>query len=116
MAARVNLMIPDTLLKRAHNLIDDGFFSNFSEIIREGIRKEIRDYEKTVQMSDEERKLFEFLKKEHKKGRLYTEEDMDKLIGNQDSTMKKRLNDVKKHRMKGKSENELDEYLKTRGI
>jgi len=76
MATRINVMIPDALLKRAHNLIEEGFFSNFSEMVREGIRKEIKEYERTMQMSEEERRLFAFLRKAQKNGKLLTEEQM----------------------------------------
>lgn len=76
MQTRINIMMPDALLRRSHELIEDGFFSNFSEMVRECLRKEIREYEQARSLSAEERKLFVLLKKAHIKGKLLTEEQM----------------------------------------
>lgn len=38
------------------------------------------------------------------------------LVGDQDQIVKHRLKDIKEGRVKGKSEGELDEYLKKRGV
>ena len=49
--------------------------------------------------------------------------DMEKLVSHfedlvedQDETVKHRLNDIKEGKVEGKSEKELDEYLKKRGV
>ena len=40
MTNRINVNIPDALFLKANELVEKGIFSNFSEIVREGLRKE----------------------------------------------------------------------------
>ena len=39
---RVNITLPKKLIARAKILIDEGLFSNFSELIRESLKNELR--------------------------------------------------------------------------
>lgn len=41
---------------------------------------------------------------------------VEELIEDQDKTAKKRLSEIKSGKVEGKSEKELDEYLKKRGV
>ena len=38
---RINITLPKKLVNKAKVLIDEGLYSNFSELIREGIRNEL---------------------------------------------------------------------------
>ena len=38
---RINITLPRKLVKKSKILIDEGLYSNFSEIVREGIKDEI---------------------------------------------------------------------------
>ncbi|MBD3312913.1 hypothetical protein GF345_00565 [Candidatus Woesearchaeota archaeon] len=42
--------------------------------------------------------------------------DVEDLAGNQDDALKHRLSDIKKGEVEGKTEKELDDYLKKRGV
>ncbi len=38
---RLNITLPKKLISRSHVLIDEGLYSNFSELVRESLKKEI---------------------------------------------------------------------------
>ena len=42
--------------------------------------------------------------------------DVESILSNEDKLIKKRINDIESGKVKGKTEKELDEYLKNRGI
>tara|TARA_Y100000310_G_C20189316_1_gene581772 strand:+ start:81 stop:335 length:255 start_codon:yes stop_codon:yes gene_type:complete len=77
MTTRVNVNIPKALYQKAHSLVSEGYFSNFSEVIREALRKEIVEYSKSGSLlEDDEKKLFSLLKKAEQEGQLVDEEEM----------------------------------------
>ena len=76
MDTRVNINIPEALFSRSKKLVEKGFFSNFSELVREGIREKVKEYETITGLSEKEKKLFSLLKKADKKGLLLTEKEM----------------------------------------
>lgn len=39
---RINITLPADLIRQAKLLIEEGLFSNFSELVREGIKDELR--------------------------------------------------------------------------
>lgn len=79
MSTRVNVNIPEALFQKAQNLVERGMFSNFSELVREGLRKEIAEYEDSFSdLSEDERKLFALLKKADEEGLLLDEKEMRK--------------------------------------
>ena len=79
MDTRINVIIPEALFRRSQQLVDKGFFSNFSEIVREGLRNEVKEYEdKLPELSEEERKLFALLKEADEEGLLVGEKEMKK--------------------------------------
>jgi Arc/MetJ-type ribon-helix-helix transcriptional regulator len=79
MATRVNVNIPEALFQQSNVLVEKGYFSNFSELVREGLREEVRKYEeKTRLLSDDERKLFALIKEANEKGLLVDEKEMKK--------------------------------------
>ncbi|NQV08855.1 hypothetical protein HQ529_03325 [Candidatus Woesearchaeota archaeon] len=77
MTTRVNVNIPEALFNKSQQLIEKGFFSNFSELIREGIRERIKQYE-PIEMTKDDRKLMALIKKADKKGLLISQEEMEK--------------------------------------
>jgi len=46
---RINITLPKKLLKESRTLIDGGMFSNFSELVRESLRKEILTDRRLIQ-------------------------------------------------------------------
>ena len=62
---RVNITLPKKLVKRARVLIDEGLFSNFSELIREGIKDEIELNKSQIEKIEILKKWF---KEEKQKG------------------------------------------------
>ncbi len=79
MNTRINVNIPKSLFQQASQLVKGGYFSNFSELVREGLRKEVAFYQKDdSQISNDERKLFAMLKKADEQGLLVNEKEMKK--------------------------------------
>ncbi|MBS3155669.1 hypothetical protein J4413_00340 [Candidatus Woesearchaeota archaeon] len=79
MNARINVNIPKGLFQQASQLVRSGYFSNFSELVREGLRKEVAFYQKDdFQISNDEKKLFAMLKKTEEQGLLLDEKEMRK--------------------------------------
>lgn len=62
MDTRVNIIIPEALYNKASELIDRGIYSNMSEMIREGMRKQILDYEKILEKLRENKDIVQRLK------------------------------------------------------
>ena len=77
MDTRVNVNIPEALFKRSQELVEQGYFSNFSELVREGLRKEIQTYDLSG-LSEDERKLFALLKEAKNQGLILDEKEMKK--------------------------------------
>lgn len=67
-------MVPNKLLDESQKLIEKGVFSNFSELIRQGIREELMKYKEEI--SGDEKKLFDLLKKADEQGKLLDEKEM----------------------------------------
>ena len=42
--------------------------------------------------------------------------DVESILSNEDKPIKTRINDIESGKVKGKTEKELDEYLKNRGV
>jgi len=79
METRVNVNIPKALFQQASVLVKEGYFSNFSELVREGLRKEVAFYKKDAPLlSEDERKLFAFIKDADEQGFLLDEKGMRK--------------------------------------
>lgn len=78
-SVRVNVLLPEKLLKEAKLLVEKGYFNNFSEIVREGLRREILSYRFGLgEMTEKDRMLLEWVKREDAAGNLLSEEDMRK--------------------------------------
>jgi len=75
-STRVNIMMPNNLLEESQKLINKGVFSNFSELIRQGVREELMKYKEEI--SDDEKKLLRLLKKADEQGQLLDEKEMAK--------------------------------------
>lgn len=79
METRVNINIPKALFQEASQLVREGYFSNFSELVREGLRKEVTFYKKEVSLlNEDERKLFALIKRADEEGLLLGERAMRK--------------------------------------
>lgn len=79
MNTRVNVNIPKGLMKKSAKLIEAGIFSNFSEIIRQGLREQIRKYSaQFLPTSKEEKKLLALLKQMEEDGQFIGEEEAKK--------------------------------------
>jgi Arc/MetJ-type ribon-helix-helix transcriptional regulator len=77
MNTRVNVNIPEALFNKSQALVEKGFFSNFSELVRDGIREKVKEYDNII-VNENEKKLFTMLKKANEKGELLTEDEMKK--------------------------------------
>jgi len=77
MSTRVNINIPDALYKRAQQLIKKGIFANFSEVVRESLRKSLIEYQ-IIGLSMEEKKLIKLIQEAEKKGFFLSESEMKK--------------------------------------
>ncbi|MFC1690885.1 ribbon-helix-helix domain-containing protein [Nanoarchaeota archaeon] len=77
MNTRVNINIPEALFEKSQELVKAGFFSNFSELVREGLRRELVEYEDKF-VSKDEKKLMNLLKTADKEGVLLEEKEMEK--------------------------------------
>ena len=78
METRVNVNIPKVLFQEASQLVKNGQFSSFSEIVREGLRKEVFLYKKESFLDEDERKLFSLLKRADEEGLLISEKEMER--------------------------------------
>ncbi|MFH1055596.1 MAG: ribbon-helix-helix domain-containing protein [Candidatus Altiarchaeota archaeon] len=75
---RVNVLLPTKLLAEGQSLVKQGYFSNFSEVLREGLRKEIIAYKMGLGLTENDFRLMELIKESDAAGRLLTEKDMEK--------------------------------------
>jgi Arc/MetJ-type ribon-helix-helix transcriptional regulator len=76
---RVNVLLPEKLFQESKSLMEKGYFNNFSEIVREALRKEILSYRIGLgEMTEKDRKLLERLQKEKAAGNLLSEKYMEK--------------------------------------
>ncbi len=79
METRVNVIIPSALFSKSKQLVKKGYFSNFSELVREGLRKEIIQYEEQVIiLTEDERKLITLVNQADTQGLLLDEKEMKK--------------------------------------
>ena len=77
MNIRINVNIPAALFQKMTTLVKHGYFSNFSEIVREGLREEVKRYEDKIPLlSADEKNLFALLKEAEQSGQLLDEEEM----------------------------------------
>lgn len=85
---KVTISLPKSLYNQGRNLIDKGFFSNFSDLVRSGIRNEFKEIQPLIKDFDElaiysDKKLLAGVKqsvKEAKAGKgkvLKSEKEMD---------------------------------------
>jgi len=78
-SVKVNVLVPKKLMKESKALVEKGYFSNFSEIVREGLRREVLSYKIALgEMTDKDRQLLEWVRQEKAAGNLLSEEDMRK--------------------------------------
>ena len=76
---RVNVLLPERLLKESKNLVEKGYFSNFSEVVRDSLRREIINYKSGLgEMTDKDRQLLEWARQEEAAGNILSEKDMAK--------------------------------------
>jgi Arc/MetJ-type ribon-helix-helix transcriptional regulator len=63
MDTRVNIVLPEGLHKQAQEMIKRGLFSNMSEMIRDGLRRQILDYENMMDKLRQNKEVLQNLKK-----------------------------------------------------
>ncbi|MFH1834784.1 MAG: ribbon-helix-helix domain-containing protein [Methanobacteriota archaeon] len=75
---RINVLVPQKLLNESRKLVGKGYFSNFSELVRDGIRKEIRDYNSGLTgLTEKDRELLAWAKQAKRSGDIFSGEDME---------------------------------------
>ena len=47
---KVNITLPAPLFKKAKELVEKGHYSNFSDLVRSGLRKEIKEYQELLKL------------------------------------------------------------------
>lgn len=78
-SSRINIMIPDKLLQETQDLVDKGYFNNFSELVRESLRMELMKYRESFnEMTEDDKALMALAKKAHAKGNLLGEKEAKK--------------------------------------
>lgn len=76
---RVNVLLPEKLLQESKTLVEKGYFSNFSEIVRESLRREIINYKIGLgEMTEKDKQLLEWVRQEEAAGNILSEKDMAK--------------------------------------
>ena len=77
---RINITLPKSLVNKSKILIDEGIYSNFSELVREGIKDEIELNKHQIEKVKLIRKWFEEEKgKEFDTSKLSKEEILKRL-------------------------------------
>ena len=88
---KITISLPKNLYKEGVHLINSGLFSNFSDLVRSGIREEFKELQPVIREFDEniiysDKELVEGVKqsmKEAKSGKgkvLKSEKEMDKYL------------------------------------
>jgi Arc/MetJ-type ribon-helix-helix transcriptional regulator len=76
---RVNVLLPVKLLEESRGLVEKGYFSNFSEVVRESLRRELLNYRFGLgEMTEKDRLLLEWLQQEKTAGNILSGKDMAK--------------------------------------
>ena len=77
---RINITLPKKLVKRSRILIDEGLYSNFSELVRESIRNEILLDSRMVESEKNKILLNKLFEEELGKGEDTSKLSQDELI------------------------------------
>ncbi|MBD3417251.1 MAG: hypothetical protein GF416_08980 [Candidatus Altiarchaeales archaeon] len=78
-SVRVNVLLPEKLLRESKSLVEKGYFSNFSEIVRESLRREIINYKIGLgELTEKDLELLEWVRHEKAAGNILSEKDMAK--------------------------------------
>jgi Arc/MetJ-type ribon-helix-helix transcriptional regulator len=76
---RVNVLLPERLLEESRSLVEKGYFGNFSEVVRESLRRELLSYRIGLgEMTEKDRQLLDWVQKEKAAGNILSEKDMAK--------------------------------------
>lgn len=76
---RVNVLLPEKLLQESKSLVEKGYFSNFSEFVRESLRRELLSYRIGLgEMTEKDRQLLDWVQKEKASGKILSGRDMKK--------------------------------------
>ncbi len=67
---KINITLPVQLFNKAKQLVDKGLYSNFSDLVRSSIRKELKEEQKLVEEKSEWRILVESIRNDLKKSEL----------------------------------------------
>jgi Arc/MetJ-type ribon-helix-helix transcriptional regulator len=76
---RVNVLLPQKLLEESRSLVEKGYFCNFSEVVRESLRRELLSYRFGLgELTEKDRALLEWVTQEKSAGNLLSKKDMAK--------------------------------------
>ena len=67
---KVNITLPVQLFEKAKNLVDKGFYSNFSDLVRSTLRKELKEEHQLASKEDEWQKLVKEIRADLQKTEL----------------------------------------------
>lgn len=77
MDVRINLMMPELLYKQSMALVEKGLYSNYSELVRQAVRDEVRAY-KEIKWTKKDLKLRAVLDEMMKNGQILSEKEAAK--------------------------------------
>ena len=64
---KVNITLPEQLFERSKDLVEKGLYSNFSDLVRSSLRKELKEEHHYLKGPDEWQKTLEELRAELRK-------------------------------------------------
>ena len=64
---KVNITLPEQLFDKSKELVEKGLYSNFSDLVRSSLRKELKDEHSYLKDSGEWQKILEELRAELRK-------------------------------------------------
>jgi len=67
---KVNITLPAQLLEKSRQLIDRGLYSNFSDLVRSSLRREIKEDKELLTENNEWTNLVESIREDLKKTEL----------------------------------------------
>ena len=67
---KINITLPVQLFEKSKQLIDRGLFSNFSDLVRSSIRRELKEDQDLLKQSNEWKNLVESIRADLKKTEL----------------------------------------------
>lgn len=67
---KVNITLPAQLFEKSKQLVEKGLYSNFSDLVRSGLRKELKEDQQLLSTEDEWEKLVKEIRTDLQKTEL----------------------------------------------